>query len=101
MGTREPRRRRQDRIGGRAGARGNDRGARPVVQSAGERLVDAAQDAPLDAALSMSTRAQQEIFESDDLHEGVAAFSRQARPREFKGRSTEPWNSSRQTKQRN
>jgi enoyl-CoA hydratase/carnithine racemase len=39
-----------------------------------KRLVDAAQDAPLDAALSLSTVAQEQIFRSDDLHDGVSAF---------------------------
>jgi enoyl-CoA hydratase/carnithine racemase len=48
-------------------------------------LVDAAQDAPLDAVLSMSTVSQQQIFESDDLHGGVAAFLQKRAP-EFKGR---------------
>ena len=46
----------------------------PVSNRLAKRLVDAAQDAPLDAALSQSTVAQQEIFDSNDLHEGVAAF---------------------------
>ena len=40
---------------------------------------------PLDAGLSMSTIAQQEIFDSDDLHEGVAAFFAKREP-EFNGR---------------
>ena len=48
-------------------------------------LVDAAQDQALDAALSQSTVAQQEIFDSDDLHEGAAAFFAK-RPPEFGGR---------------
>lgn len=46
----------------------------PISNRLAKRLVDAAQDLPLDAALSSSTVAQQEIFESDDLHEGVNAF---------------------------
>lgn len=37
-------------------------------------LVDAALDQPLDAALSASTVAQQAIFDSDDLREGMRAF---------------------------
>jgi enoyl-CoA hydratase/carnithine racemase len=48
-------------------------------------LVEAAQDQALDAALSRSTVAQQEIFASDDLHEGVAAFFAK-RPPVFAGR---------------
>jgi enoyl-CoA hydratase/carnithine racemase len=46
----------------------------PVSNRLAKSLVDAAQDLPLDAGLSLSTAAQQKIFESDDLHEGVAAF---------------------------
>jgi len=57
----------------------------PLSNRLAKRLVDAAQDAPVDAALSMSTVAQQEIFESDDLHDGVAAFLDKRAP-EFKGR---------------
>ena len=57
----------------------------PVSNRLGKQLVDAAQDLPLDAGLSMSTIAQQEIFDSHDLHEGVAAFLGKRAP-EFKGR---------------
>ncbi len=57
----------------------------PVSNRLAKELVDAAQDLPLDAGLSMSTRAQQEIFDSSDLHEGVAAFLAKRQP-EFKGR---------------
>jgi enoyl-CoA hydratase/carnithine racemase len=46
----------------------------PLSNRLAKKLVDAAQDAPLDAGLSMSTVAQQAIFDSRDLHEGVAAF---------------------------
>ena len=46
----------------------------PVSNRLAKELVDAAQDLPLDAALSMSTVSQQKIFDSNDLHEGVAAF---------------------------
>jgi enoyl-CoA hydratase len=60
-------------------------GRGPLSNRLAKRLVDAAQDEPLDAALSMSTRAQQEIFESDDLHDGVAAFLSKRAP-EFRGR---------------
>lgn len=57
----------------------------PLSNRLAKRLVDAAQDAPLDAALSLSTVSQQRIFESDDLHDGVAAFLGK-RPPEFSGR---------------
>jgi enoyl-CoA hydratase len=39
----------------------------------------------MDAALSLSTAAQQEIFDSDDLHEGAAAFLAKRAPH-FSGR---------------
>jgi enoyl-CoA hydratase/carnithine racemase len=57
----------------------------PMSNQLAKLLVDAAQDQALDATLSMSTTAQQRIFNSDDLHEGVAAFLAK-RPPEFKGR---------------
>ena len=57
----------------------------PVSNRLAKKLVDAAQDLPLDAGLSLSTLAQQEIFDSDDLHEGVAAFFGKREP-QFKGR---------------
>jgi enoyl-CoA hydratase/carnithine racemase len=57
----------------------------PVSNRLAKKLVDAAQDLPLDAGLSMSTAAQQEIFDSSDLHEGVSAFFAKRQP-EFKGR---------------
>jgi len=57
----------------------------PVSNRLAKELVDAAQDLPLDAGLAMSTKAQQQIFDSDDLHEGVAAFFAKRQP-EFKGR---------------
>jgi enoyl-CoA hydratase len=57
----------------------------PVSNRLAKQLVDAAQDLPMDAGLSMSTAAQQQIFDSDDLHEGVAAFFAKREP-EFKGR---------------
>lgn len=56
----------------------------PLSNRLAKKLVDAAQDLPLDAGLSMSTMAQQEIFDSSDLHEGVAAFFAKREP-EFKG----------------
>ena len=57
----------------------------PVSNRLAKRLVDAALDLPLDAALSLSTAAQQEIFDSADLYEGVASFMTK-RPPEFSGR---------------
>jgi enoyl-CoA hydratase/carnithine racemase len=57
----------------------------PVSNRLGKKLVDAAFDLPLDAGLSLSTVAQQQIFDSSDLHEGVAAFFGKREP-EFKGR---------------
>ncbi len=57
----------------------------PVSNRLAKKLVDAAQDLPLDTGLSMSTAAQQEIFDSSDLLEGVSAFFAKRQP-EFKGR---------------
>jgi enoyl-CoA hydratase/carnithine racemase len=57
----------------------------PLSNRLAKKLVDAAQDLALDASLSLSTSAQQEIFDSDDLHEGVAAFFAK-RPAHFEGR---------------
>ena len=57
----------------------------PLSNRHAKKLVDAAQDLPLDAALSLSTGAQQAIFDSRDLHEGVAAFFAK-RPPTFEGR---------------
>lgn len=57
----------------------------PVSNRLAKELVDAAQDLPLDAGLSMSTIAQQKIFDSSDLHEGVSAFFTKRQP-EFRGR---------------
>lgn len=57
----------------------------PVSNRLAKQLVDLAQDQPLDAALSMSTVSQQAIFDSEDLHEGVAAFFAKREP-QFKGR---------------
>jgi enoyl-CoA hydratase/carnithine racemase len=56
----------------------------PVSNRLAKELVDAAQDFPLDAGLSMSTVALQKIFDSRDLHEGVDAFFAK-RPPSFKG----------------
>ena len=57
----------------------------PLSNRLAKELVDAAQDLPLDAALSLSTTAQQRIFDSSDLHEGVAAFFAKRDP-QFRGR---------------
>lgn len=57
----------------------------PLSNRFSKRLVDAALDLPLDATLSMSTSIQQQIFDSDDLHEGVQAFFGKREPR-FGGR---------------
>ena len=57
----------------------------PLSNRLAKKLVDAAQDLPLDAGLSMSTIAQQQIFDSDDLREGVAAFFAKRSPT-FQGR---------------
>ena len=57
----------------------------PLSNRLAKTLVDAAQDGPLDAALSAATVAQQRIFDSDDLHEGAAAFFAKREPR-FTGR---------------
>lgn len=57
----------------------------PVSNRLAKQLVDATFDVPLDAGLSMSTVAQQKIFNSSDLHEGVAAFFAK-RPAAFNGR---------------
>jgi enoyl-CoA hydratase len=52
----------------------------PLSNRFAKQLVDAAQDQPLDAALSLSTVVQQRIFDSHDLHEGVAAFLAKREP---------------------
>ena len=57
----------------------------PISNQLAKELVDAAQDLALDAGLSLSTIAQQRIFDSSDLHEGVAAFFAK-RPPIFTGR---------------
>jgi enoyl-CoA hydratase/carnithine racemase len=57
----------------------------PLSNRLAKTLVDAAQDGALDAALSQSTAAQQQIFDSADLHEGVAAFLSKREP-VFQGR---------------
>jgi enoyl-CoA hydratase len=57
----------------------------PVSNRLAKTLVDASLDVTLDGALSLSTTAQQKIFDSTDLHEGVAAFLAKRDP-EFSGR---------------
>jgi enoyl-CoA hydratase/carnithine racemase len=57
----------------------------PLSNRLAKELVDLAQDVPQEAALSRSTVAQQAIFDSHDLHEGVAAFFAK-RPPDFLGR---------------
>ncbi len=57
----------------------------PVSNRLAKELVDVAQDSALDAGLSSATVLQQRIFDSTDLHEGVAAFFAK-RPPQFKGR---------------
>lgn len=52
----------------------------PLSNRLAKELVDAAQDESLDAALSLSTVSQQKIFDSGDLHEGVAAFFAKREP---------------------
>ena len=52
----------------------------PLSNRLAKELVDAAQDMPIDAAMSMSTVSQQLIFESSDLHEGVSAFFAKREP---------------------
>jgi enoyl-CoA hydratase/carnithine racemase len=57
----------------------------PLSNRFAKSIVDAAGDQPAAAALSMATAAQRRIFESDDLHEGAAAFFAKRSPA-FKGR---------------
>jgi len=57
----------------------------PLSNRLAKKLVDAAHDMPVDAGLSISTVAQQDIFDSRDLREGVAAFFAK-RPPEFAGK---------------
>jgi len=57
----------------------------PLSNRLAKELVDAAQDMPVDAAVSLSTVSQQKIFYSSDLHEGVAAFFAKREP-EFSSR---------------
>jgi enoyl-CoA hydratase/carnithine racemase len=57
----------------------------PLSNRLAKALVDQALDGPLDAALSSSTVAQQQIFNSDDLREGMRAFFAK-RPPDFAGR---------------
>jgi enoyl-CoA hydratase len=52
----------------------------PLSNRLAKELVDAAQDMPIDAALSMSTVLQQQIYDGSDLHEGAAAFFAKREP---------------------
>lgn len=54
----------------------------PLSNRLAKKLVDVSLDQPLDAALSVSTVAQQQIFDSQDLQEGVDAFFKK-RPAKF------------------
>ena len=56
----------------------------PLSNRYAKMLVDAAQEGPIDAALSLSTQLQQKIFESEDLQRGAEAFLNKTTP-EFKG----------------
>jgi enoyl-CoA hydratase/carnithine racemase len=57
----------------------------PISNRLAKSLVEAAENGPIDAALSMSTVAQQSIFDSEDLQEGVTAFLAKRAPK-FEGR---------------
>ena len=57
----------------------------PLSNRFAKALVDAAQDLPSDAALSLSTTLQQKIFDSGDLREGMTAFFAKREP-DFSGR---------------
>jgi len=57
----------------------------PLSNRFAKKLVDAADDLPIDAALSQSTVLQQRIFDSSDLREGMAAFFAKQDP-DFSGR---------------
>jgi enoyl-CoA hydratase len=56
----------------------------PLSNRLAKTLVDAAQDMAMDAALSLSTTAQQKIFDSDDLQRGAQAFLEKRTP-DFEG----------------
>jgi enoyl-CoA hydratase len=46
----------------------------PISNRLAKEIVDRSGDLPLDAGLMQANVAQQRIFDSDDLHEGAAAF---------------------------
>jgi enoyl-CoA hydratase len=57
----------------------------PIAVRAARRLVRAAQDVPLGAALDSEVKAFADLFDSDDRKEGMAAFLERRTP-DFKGR---------------
>ena len=57
----------------------------PLSNRFAKQLVDAAQDLPAEAAFSASTVLQQQIYDSSDLREGMAAFFAKREP-DFLGR---------------
>jgi len=57
----------------------------PLSNRLAKELVDASQDLPLDASLSLSTVSQQKVFDSADMKSGVEAFFAK-RDAEFSGR---------------
>ena len=63
----------------RLAARIAERG--PLSNRLAKELVDLSLDVPLDAALVHSTVVQQKIFDSNDLHEGAAAFLSKREPK--------------------
>lgn len=52
----------------------------PLSNRFGKRLVDLAQDGSIEQALSQATDMQQQIFDSEDLHEGMRSFFEKREP---------------------